>query len=94
MNKFELPFTANFSWHSTTLDSLQRGLANHRFYEVKVFHALKQKPLPPTRKNPCAAANCSHLCLQDVDPTSGQLRPACACPYLLELASDNKTCQG
>uniref|UniRef100_H2ZVH0 EGF-like domain-containing protein n=1 Tax=Latimeria chalumnae TaxID=7897 RepID=H2ZVH0_LATCH len=56
-------------------------------FDLQIYHPSRQ----PQASNPCAANNgrgpCSHLCLINYNRTA-----ACACPHLMKLDHDKKTC--
>ncbi|EGW11456.1 Low-density lipoprotein receptor-related protein 1B [Cricetulus griseus] len=56
-------------------------------FDLQIYHPSRQ----PQASNPCAANEgrgpCSHLCLINHNRSA-----ACACPHLMKLSSDKKTC--
>ncbi|CAB3232339.1 unnamed protein product [Arctia plantaginis] len=72
-------------WNGSDVTVVQRTLTQP--FDVKVVHPSRQ---PPAAHNPCGARNglCSHLCLID-SPTER----VCACPHVMRLAPDNRTCE-
>ncbi|XP_039746200.1 low-density lipoprotein receptor-related protein 1 [Pararge aegeria] len=71
-------------WHGDHAAPVQRALAQP--LDVQIIHSSLQ---PPSATNPCAAnGNCSHLCL--IDSASERV---CACPLLMRLAADERTCE-
>ena len=49
---------------------------------------MKDWPQVREEENPCAAADCSHLCML------GGRGARCSCPDHLSLAEDERTCYG
>nr|XP_032823068.1 low-density lipoprotein receptor-related protein 1-like isoform X2 [Petromyzon marinus] len=72
-------------WTGHNVTVVQR--TNVQPFDLQVFHPSRQ----PMAENPCVANGgrgpCSHLCLIDYDR-----RAACACPLLMKLAPDRRTC--
>ncbi|XP_072105063.1 low-density lipoprotein receptor-related protein 1-like [Mobula birostris] len=72
-------------WTGHNVTVVQR--TNTQPFDLQVYHPSRQPQAP----NPCAANGgkgpCSHLCLINYNAT-----PSCACPHLMKLAEDKKTC--
>ncbi|CAK1590811.1 unnamed protein product [Parnassius mnemosyne] len=71
-------------WNGSSVAVVQRTLTQP--FDIKVIHPSRQ----PRGANPCGAHNggCSHLCL--IDAPAARL---CACPHLMRLADDQRTCE-
>ncbi|CAK1543699.1 unnamed protein product [Leptosia nina] len=72
-------------WNGSDVTVVQRTLTQP--FDLKVIHPSRQ---PASANNPCRVNNgdCSHLCLIDTP-----LERVCACPHLMRLAADNRTCE-
>ncbi|XP_068625234.1 prolow-density lipoprotein receptor-related protein 1 [Battus philenor] len=72
-------------WDGSGVTVVQRTLTQP--FDVKVIHPSRQ---PPAASNPCGVQNggCSHLCLID-----SPVERVCACPHLMRLAADQRTCE-
>ncbi|XP_043939564.1 prolow-density lipoprotein receptor-related protein 1 [Protopterus annectens] len=72
-------------WTGHNVTVVQR--TNTQPFDLQVYHPSRQPQAP----NPCAANDgkgpCSHLCLINYNQTT-----SCACPHLMKLAPDKKTC--
>ncbi|XP_058867450.1 low-density lipoprotein receptor-related protein 1 isoform X2 [Acipenser ruthenus] len=72
-------------WTGHNVTVVQR--TNTQPFDLQVYHPSRQPQAP----NPCAANGgkgpCSHLCLINFNQTF-----SCACPHLMKLQKDNKTC--
>ncbi|CAH2305432.1 low-density lipo receptor-related 1B [Pelobates cultripes] len=72
-------------WTGHNVSVIQKTSAQP--FDIQIYHPSRQPQAP----NPCAADNgkgpCSHLCLINFNGTA-----ACACPHLMKLSSDKKTC--
>ncbi|XP_033870304.3 low-density lipoprotein receptor-related protein 1B-like isoform X1 [Acipenser ruthenus] len=72
-------------WNGRNVTVIQKTSAQP--FDLQIYHPSRQ----PQASNPCAANNgrglCSHLCLINYNRTA-----ACACPHLMKLSSNNKTC--
>uniref|UniRef100_A0A3B3RJA6 EGF-like domain-containing protein n=1 Tax=Paramormyrops kingsleyae TaxID=1676925 RepID=A0A3B3RJA6_9TELE len=85
-------------WHTNTLAKANKWTGRNvavvqrsstQSFDLHVYHPSRQ-PLAP---NPCAAhggrGSCSHLCLISYNQSF-----SCACPHLMKLHSDKRTCYG
>ncbi|KAM4794631.1 prolow-density lipoprotein receptor-related protein 1 [Rhinophrynus dorsalis] len=72
-------------WTGHNVTVVQR--TNTQPFDLQVYHPSRQPQAP----NPCAANDgrgpCSHLCLITYNQTF-----SCACPHLMKLSPDKKTC--
>uniref|UniRef100_H3BGS9 Prolow-density lipoprotein receptor-related protein 1 n=1 Tax=Latimeria chalumnae TaxID=7897 RepID=H3BGS9_LATCH len=72
-------------WTGHNVTVVQR--TNTQPFDLQVYHPSRQPQAP----NPCAANSgrgpCSHLCLINYNSTL-----SCACPHLMKLKPDKKTC--
>lgn len=73
-------------WNASDLSVIQR--TSMQLFDVKIMHPSRQ---PRSLVNPCGIdnGNCSHLCLLSINGTY-----KCACPHIMILTSDNRTCRG
>ncbi|XP_064646344.1 low-density lipoprotein receptor-related protein 1-like isoform X2 [Lineus longissimus] len=80
-------------WNGTDVKFVDRTITQP--FDVHVYHSSRQPDCP----NPCEHNNggCSHLCLINSDPslanTAHKTRAGCACPHLMKLMADKKTCE-
>ncbi|XP_067929915.1 prolow-density lipoprotein receptor-related protein 1-like [Watersipora subatra] len=74
-------------WNGTSAEIVQSTVTQP--FDLKVYHVGRQPPVHVDSANMCGIdnGNCSHLCLSD------GLKAHCACPHLLKLALDKRTCQ-
>nr|XP_055074200.1 low-density lipoprotein receptor-related protein 1B-like isoform X3 [Misgurnus anguillicaudatus] len=74
-------------WTGANVTVIQRTSAQP--FDLEIYHPSRQPQTP----NPCdgnrARGPCSHLCLLNYNGTA-----SCACPHLMKLAPNNRTCQG
>ncbi|XP_064182725.1 low-density lipoprotein receptor-related protein 1B-like isoform X2 [Anguilla rostrata] len=72
-------------WTGRNVTVIQKTSAQP--FDLEIYHPSRQ----PQASNPCAGNNgkgpCSHLCLINYNRTA-----ACACPHLMKLAPNNRTC--
>ncbi|XP_051039808.1 low-density lipoprotein receptor-related protein 1B-like [Phodopus roborovskii] len=72
-------------WTGQNVSVIQKTSAQP--FDLQIYHPSRQ----PQASNPCAANEgrgpCSHLCLINHNRSA-----ACACPHLMKLSSDKKTC--
>uniref|UniRef100_A0A8C4MYX3 LDL receptor related protein 1B n=1 Tax=Equus asinus asinus TaxID=83772 RepID=A0A8C4MYX3_EQUAS len=72
-------------WTGQNVSVIQKTSAQP--FDLQIYHPSRQPQAP----NPCAANDgrgpCSHLCLIHHNRSA-----ACACPHLMKLSSDKKTC--
>ncbi|KAJ8247101.1 hypothetical protein GJAV_G00258730 [Gymnothorax javanicus] len=72
-------------WTGRNVTVIQKTSAQP--FDLEIYHPSRQ----PQASNPCAGNNgkgpCSHLCLINYNQTA-----ACACPHLMKLAPNNRTC--
>nr|XP_033800021.1 low-density lipoprotein receptor-related protein 1B [Geotrypetes seraphini] len=72
-------------WTGQNVSVIQKTSAQP--FDIQIYHPSRQPQAP----NPCAAGNgrgpCSHLCLINYNRSA-----ACACPHLMKLSPDKKTC--
>ncbi|XP_041434027.1 low-density lipoprotein receptor-related protein 1B-like [Xenopus laevis] len=72
-------------WTGHNVSVIQKTSAQP--FDIEIYHPSRQPQAP----NPCASENgkgpCSHLCLISFNRTA-----ACACPHLMKLSPDKKTC--
>lgn len=73
-------------WNASDVSVIQR--TSMQLFDVKIMHPSRQ---PKGDFNPCGVNNggCSHLCLLSINGTYD-----CACPHIMILTADNRTCQG
>ncbi|XP_011894048.1 PREDICTED: low-density lipoprotein receptor-related protein 1B [Cercocebus atys] len=72
-------------WTGQNVSVIQKTSAQP--FDLQIYHPSRQPQAP----NPCAANDgkgpCSHMCLINHNRSA-----ACACPHLMKLSSDKKTC--
>uniref|UniRef100_A0A803TQP0 LDL receptor related protein 1B n=1 Tax=Anolis carolinensis TaxID=28377 RepID=A0A803TQP0_ANOCA len=72
-------------WTGQNVSVIQKTSAQP--FDLQIYHPSRQPQAP----NPCAANNgrgpCSHMCLINHNRSA-----ACACPHLMKLSTDRKTC--
>ncbi|XP_040330903.1 low-density lipoprotein receptor-related protein 1B isoform X2 [Herpailurus yagouaroundi] len=72
-------------WTGQNVSVIQKTSAQP--FDLQIYHPSRQ----PHATNPCAANDgkgpCSHMCLINHNRSA-----ACACPHLMKLSSDKKTC--
>lgn len=71
-------------WNGSDLAVIHR--VKMQPFVIQVMHSSRQ---PREGKSPCAGSPCSHLCLINVKRTF-----KCACPHMMRLLGDGKTCVG
>ncbi|XP_077129136.1 low-density lipoprotein receptor-related protein 1B isoform X2 [Ranitomeya variabilis] len=73
-------------WTGHNVSVIQKTSAQP--FDIQIYHPSRQPQAP----NPCAVGNgrgpCSHLCLINFNRTA-----ACACPHLMKLSPDKRTCR-
>ncbi|CAB3364278.1 Hypothetical predicted protein [Cloeon dipterum] len=71
-------------WNGSDISVIQRTLTQP--FDIQILHPSRQ----PKAKNPCGDNNggCSHLCLISFNQTF-----KCACPHVMKLDDDQKTCK-
>uniref|UniRef100_A0A3B1JND8 LDL receptor related protein 1B n=1 Tax=Astyanax mexicanus TaxID=7994 RepID=A0A3B1JND8_ASTMX len=73
-------------WTGANVTVIQKTSAQP--FDLEIVHPSRQPQTP----NPCEANRgkgpCSHLCLLNYNGSA-----ACACPYLMKLSTNNRTCQ-
>lgn len=72
-------------WNGSDITVIDR--TSSQPFGIQILHSSRQ---PRNGKNPCGNNNggCSHLCLLSVNNTF-----KCACPHVMGLNTDNKTCK-
>lgn len=72
-------------WNGSDVVAIDR--TSSQPFGIQILHSSRQ---PRDGLSPCAENNggCSHLCLLSVSKTF-----KCECPHVMQLSSDNKTCE-
>ncbi|CAJ0956712.1 unnamed protein product, partial [Mesorhabditis belari] len=73
-------------WNGTKVQIVESTFTQP--FDLKIVHRLKQPRSIKT--GPCwPKSDCSHICL-----INGKIGSKCACPQMMRLKADNKTCEG